>query len=218
VRKLTQGIVEYRARVRPAMRETFAQLASGQSPDCLFIGCADSRVVPSLVASTQPGDLFVLRNVGNCVPPAEQGKSLLVDASVGAAIEFAVQALRVRDIVVCGHSDCGAMAALTSGRLPPASPHLEAWLSSARGSVLRLEQEEHLAPSLSPQNRLSQAHVLQQIDHLRGYPGVGEALAEGRLALHGWWFDLEHAEVLSYRRATGQFLPIESVDDGLVSL
>src|SRR3981081_2713590 len=116
MKKLIEGIVEFRRNVRPGYRETFARLALGQAPDPLFIACSDSRVVPNLFASANPGDLFVIRNVGNLVAPAgDDGSSLDGDAGA-AAVEFSIEMLKVTDVVVCGHSDCGAMRALLDGR------------------------------------------------------------------------------------------------------
>src|SRR6185503_9590880 len=112
MRKLIEGIVAFRRGLRPGYRETFARLALGQKPDCLFIACSDSRVVPNLFASTEPGDLFVVRNVGNLVPPSGPAGITIGDAAEAAAIEYAVGTLGVRDIVVCGHSSCGAMRTL----------------------------------------------------------------------------------------------------------
>src|SRR5436190_3831044 len=112
MKKLIQGIVEFRQNVRPDYRDRFARLALGQAPDTLFIACSDSRVVPNLFASADPGDLFVIRNVGNLVAPAGSDGISPSDASGAAAIEFSLINLAVTDIVVCGHSECGAMHAL----------------------------------------------------------------------------------------------------------
>src|SRR5579871_2549496 len=109
MRKLIRGIVDFRKNVRASVKETFAQLALGQRPDTLFIACSDSRVVPNLFASSDPGDLFVIRNVGNLIPPCGERGHSASDESEAAAIEFALTALPVTDIVVCGHSECGAM-------------------------------------------------------------------------------------------------------------
>ncbi|MCK6506767.1 carbonic anhydrase [Myxococcota bacterium] len=212
MQKLLAGIHDFHRRVRPGYVERFAHLALGQAPDCLFVACADSRVVPNLFASTDPGDLFVLRNVGNIVPACCADPSHSQDGSssadsVGAGVEFALQALDVRDVVVCGHSACGAMRALATGQWPADARHLGAWLAQARPSLARLEREPRLdAPD--PVDRLSQAHVLQQLDHLRSYPEVARREAEGRLALHAWWFDLARAEVLAWDATSGRFLPL----------
>src|SRR5881394_3962269 len=105
MKKLVHGIVDFRKNVRPRYKDTFAQLALGQSPDTLFIACSDSRVVPNLFASTNPGDLFVVRNVGNLIPPCDSKGVSIADESEAAAVEFAVLTLQVRDIVICGHSE-----------------------------------------------------------------------------------------------------------------
>src|SRR3954469_20374711 len=127
MRKLVQGIVDFRNRVRPVARETFARLALGQSPDALFIACSDSRVAVNVFASTEPGDLFVVRNPGNIVSPAAADGLSVADESEAAAIEFAVIQLQVRDVIVCGHSSCGAMAGLLQGRATVRAPHLRSW-------------------------------------------------------------------------------------------
>lgn len=211
MKKLLAGIHDFHRRVRPGYVERFAHLALGQAPDCLFVACADSRVVPNLFASTDPGDLFVLRNVGNIVPPCcadhdrdQGGRGPSPADSVGAGVEFALQALAVRDVVVCGHSSCGAMRALATGQWPDGAHHLAAWLDQARPSLDRLSREEGLEAT-DPVDRLSQAHVLQQLDHLRSYPEVARREAEGRLRLHAWWFDLARAEVLAWDPVTRRF-------------
>lgn len=205
MQKLLDGIRDFHTRVRPGYRERFAHLALGQSPDCLFVACSDSRVVPNLFASTDPGDLFVLRNVGNIVPPASVERGAV---GSGAAVEFATLALNVRDVVICGHSSCGAMRATLSGETPAGAAHLDEWLTFARPSVARMAAEPRLDPALPAEDRLSQAHVLQQLEHLRTYPAVAAALAAGRVRLHGWWFDLANAEVLAFEADEGRFLPL----------
>src|SRR5579864_5678527 len=129
MKKLVKGIIDFQKNVRPNYRETFARLALGQSPDTLFIACSDSRVAPNVFASTDPGDMFVIRNVGNIVPPCGGDHGLSsADESEAAAIEFAVLNLKVTDVIVCGHSECGAMQALLNGREKVNSPNLKAWL------------------------------------------------------------------------------------------
>lgn len=205
MQKLLDGIADFHERVRPGYRERFAHLALGQKPDCLFIACADSRVVPNLFASTDPGDLFVLRNVGNIVPPCiDRG----FDRSAGAAVEFATLALEVGDVVVCGHSSCGAMAAALTGERPANAAYLDGWLENTRPSLARVRTEGRLSSSLDAVDRLSQAHVLQQLDHLRTYPAVASRLAAGAIRLHAWWFDLANAEVLAYDALNGEFIPV----------
>lgn len=195
MRKLLEGIVESRGKVLPGMRETFATLAQGQHPDTLMLACADARVVPNLFASTHPGDLFVVRNVGNLVPPfAEPGRPAS-HSSAGAAIEFALLELGVADLIVCGHSNCGAMQELLAGKRRPERPHLEAWLVHGRPSLERFRKGLRLDPTLPEHDQLSQVNVLQQLENLRSYAVVSERLTEKRLRLHAWWFDVGKGDV-----------------------
>lgn len=205
--KLIAGIQEFRRSVRPGYVERFAHLATGQSPDCLFIACSDSRVVPNLFASTDPGDLFVVRNVGNVVPPP----GAPVGPGVGAAIEFAVDGLKVNDVVICGHSHCGAMKALRNG-VGHEHPGLAEWLEHARPAQAKAFQHPHVGAGLPDEDRLSQLNVLAQIEHLRRHPSVRARLAAGSLRLHAWWFDLATAEVNAYDAATGRFTPVAPLD------
>ncbi len=208
MKKLLAGIRDYHERVRPTMREQFARLALGQSPDCLFIACSDSRVVVNLFASTDPGELFVVRNVGNIVPVCNHAGAAENDGSAGAAIEFATLALDVVDVVVCGHSSCGAMKAMLEGARPPHAHNLDRWLEHAQPSLDRLVQTPDFAPDLPRVDRLSQLHVLQQVEHLRSYPPIAERVANGTLKLHAWWFDLAQAEVQGFDAEAGRFRPL----------
>lgn len=202
MQKLIQGILEFRRNVFPAYRMTFARLATTQAPDCLFVACSDSRVVPNLFASTHPGELFVVRNVGNLVPP--HGDAPTPESSVPAALEFGVHTLKVKDIVICGHSSCGAMKGLLE---PPEGdlPRLRAWLGNGAASLERLRARGGLVPALPLHDQLSQVNVLEQLDHLRGYPFVRERVDAGDLRLHGWWFDVGTADVNVFDRALGKF-------------
>jgi carbonic anhydrase len=204
MKKLIRGIVDFRKNVRPSCKDTFAQLALGQRPDSLFIACSDSRVVPNLFASSDPGDLFVVRNVGNLVPVASEHGLSNSDQSEAAAIEFALLALPVTQIIVCGHSECGAMAALAGGGPQISAPNLKNWLRHGEGSLRRLGKSS-LGYGLKPQDRLSQINVLEQIEHLKTYPVVRDRLRAGGLRLHGWWFDIREADVYEYDSAEQRF-------------
>jgi len=205
VRKLVRGMVDFRNRVRPVARETFARLALGQTPDALFIACSDSRVAINVFASTEPGDLFVVRNPGNIVSPAAADGFSVADESEAAAIEFAVAQLRVRDIIVCGHSSCGAMTGLVRGRDTVATPHLKSWLRHAEGALERISDRE----SPGAADRLSQANALLQLEHLRTYRLVERSEKEDGLRLHAFWFDIANAEVLAHDPAQGKFVPLD---------
>jgi carbonic anhydrase len=204
MRKL-QGMVDFRLRVRPRVRETVARLALGQRPDALFIACSDSRVAINVFASTEPGDLFVVRNPGNIVSPAAADGRSVADESEAAAIEFAVEELHVRDIIVCGHSSCGAMTALLEGRERVGSPNLRSFLRHSEPALARLA--DRTGPRALDQ--LSQGNVLLQLEHLRTYPMVSREEAAGRLRLHAFWFDIAQAEVLAHEAASGVFTPLD---------
>jgi carbonic anhydrase len=210
MRKLVEGIVKFRREMRPEYRAQFAHLALDQKPDTLFIACSDSRVVPNTFASTDPGDLFVLRNPGNIIPP-ENASCVPAAAGAAAAVEFAVRRLGVTDAVVCGHSDCGAMKAMATGSEGGSGP-LAAWLAAAGDSLLELERRPELAPERPLHDRLAQAHALVQLEHLKTHAAVREAVAAGRLRLHAWWFDLAGADVHAWVPDLGRFTLIDEAE------
>ncbi|HEY5311479.1 MAG TPA: carbonic anhydrase [Pirellulales bacterium] len=209
MRKLIMGIVEFRERLLPQYAERFQKLSQGQSPDSLFIACSDSRVVPDLLASTDPGDLFVMRNVGNLVPPATPEGSSTGDLSEASAIEYAVLLLKVQSIVVCGHSECGAMIAALAPESVAKIPNLAKWLHHCTPAAFRLEQEGPLDASLKVHNQLSQINVLVQLEHLMTYPIVREQVRQGRLRLIGCWFDIASGEMFAYERESRTFERID---------
>ncbi|MBI3858185.1 MAG: carbonic anhydrase [Planctomycetes bacterium] len=212
MKKLIRGIVEFRKKVRPSYRETFAQLALGQSPDALLIACSDSRVAPNVFASTEPGDLFVIRNPGNLIAPCGADGLSVGDESELAAIEFSTLGLKVADIIVCGHSECGAMRALVQEQRDLPAPHLYSWLRHAEGALQQARKEPPADPGLPLHNHVSQLNVLRQLDHLRTYPFVRERVEAGRLRLHAWWFDIGRAEVLSYDERSRRFVIIDEAE------
>lgn len=194
--RLREGVRTFQSRARVRYRALLERLAGGQQPHTLFITCSDSRIVPSLVTSTEPGELFLVRNVGNLVPvpggddtPAE-----------GAAIEYALGVLGVSEIVVCGHSSCGAMKALVEGA-PSHLPCVCRWLETVpqAGSALR---------SASTPDEAARRNVLLQLEHLRAYPIVAQKLAEGQVRLHGWFYDVGTGAVHEWDPAAARFVPI----------
>jgi carbonic anhydrase len=210
MKKLVKGILDFRKFVRPGYRDTFAQLALGQAPDTLFIACSDSRVAPNVFASTDPGDMFVIRNVGNLVPACAGLHGLsTADESEAAAIEFAVANLNVKDIIICGHSECGAMQALLQGRDKLKLPNLKEWLRHGENALQALGQNKEFAHAHSEHNRLSQLNVLQQVENLKSYPIIQERITAGKLRVHGWWFELANAAVLYYDPETKSFNEID---------
>jgi carbonic anhydrase len=207
--KLIKGIVDFRERLLPQYAERFRDLAQGQTPDTLFITCSDSRVVPDLLVSTDPGDLFVMRNVGNLVPPATAEGASTGDVSEASAIEYAVLLLQVQNIIVCGHSECGAMKAAIARKPLPDTPNLAKWLHLSAAAVFRLDQEGPLDPRLNPCDQLAQLNVLVQLEHLASYPIVRERIAAGTLHLSGWWFDIAKGEMYAYERESRSFQVID---------
>ncbi|MDB5037947.1 MAG: cynt3 [Bacteriovoracaceae bacterium] len=202
MKKLVDGILEFRKNLRPTYRKLFSELALGQSPYALFIGCSDSRVAVNVFASTDPGDLFVSRNVGNLVPAYQEDESPNLGNAVAATMEFALHNLKVADIIICGHSECGAMHALIEGREKIKTPNLSAWLSHGESGLVKLGS---FNSKLSKQNELSQINVLEQIEHLKTYPIVRERIKTGTLKIHGWWFDLKTADVYALNAKLNRF-------------
>lgn len=206
MKKLIEGIVNFRKTLTKERRALFANLALGQKPDTLFIACSDSRVVPNLFASTNPGDLFVLRNIGNLVPPFSCSCQ---DDSAAAVIEFSVASLNVSDVVVCGHSECAAMQALAKGVDTPSCPHLESWLKYGKEALKKVREGVIIDPSLSLHNQISQTNVLQQLEHIKSYPFIKDRLEKKKLRVHGWWFDIAQADVYCYEQNINQFVLID---------
>lgn len=209
MKKLIQGIIDFRRHRIDDYREKFSTLAQGQSPDTLFIACSDSRVVPNLFASTDPGDLFVIRNVGNLIPPCHPDGHSTGDKSEGAAVEFSVLNLNVSDIIVCGHSECGAIQAILNGRELFPGDHLKSWLEYGDAAPSLRSRIDFSGTALTEHNKISQANVLLQLEHLRTYPLVEKRMKDGSLHLHGWWFDIASGFVYSFDQATMRFGVIE---------
>lgn len=191
--ELTSGAREFHRRTAPLVRPIFTELARKQQPKHLFITCADSRVMPSLITASGPGDLFTVRNIGNLVP---RYGSAPRDDSVVAAIEYATQVLGVRTITVCGHSGCGAMAGLLSGGVKAGSmPGLRRWLQHGNRSLARFIATESDGLDSGPLDRLCRVNVQQQLENLRTYRRIDEQVRAGTLELVGLYFDIGSARV-----------------------
>ncbi|MFC9284005.1 SulP family inorganic anion transporter [Streptomyces collinus] len=196
--ELARGISSFQRNTAPLVREELARLArEGQRPSQLFLTCADSRLVTSMITASGPGDLFVVRNVGNLVPPPDEEHG---DDSVAAAIEYAVEVLKVRSITVCGHSGCGAMQALLAAGPGDAATPLKRWLRHGLPSLTRMAEDRRAGPRLAGRasadavERLCLTNVVQQLDHLRAHGPVARALAAGALELHGMYFHVGEAQ------------------------
>lgn len=198
MKKLLNGILDFRKTKRAEYAELFTKLSSVQSPDTLLIACSDSRVVPNLFASTDPGEMFVVRNVGNMVPVYGTFRG-----SVGAAVEFSVDELKIKDIIVCGHSNCGAVKAIMENS--QFEGDLAAWLSN--GAEIRLLEPPQ--GDWSPLDLASQSNTLLQVRRLEAYPSIKKAMAERKLRLHAWWFNISKAEVLRYDVDRKKFIVLD---------
>lgn len=214
MKKLLKGIVHFRRYSIKKYQEKFNKLAFRQNPDALLISCCDSRVVPNVFASSDPGDLLVFRNIGNLVPPY---KNKQIDLSMSGMLEFAVDNLKVIDIIVCGHSDCGAMKALIEKKgfkNNSSSLAFNSWLKQNAGDSYKIfinssDSYNKNEEKLSPDNLLSRINVLQQLKHLETYPVVRKKVNNKTLRLHGWWFDLKTADVYYYNDVFGRFIILD---------
>jgi len=201
--KLVQGIHDFEKNAFAERRELFERLANvGQTPDALFITCSDSRVVPNLITSSEPGDLFIVRNVGNCVGPP------YLPGSTAAALEYAVKVLEVEDIILCGHTGCGAMKAILDPSSLEGLPYLRTWLVATER--VRTIIETRYA-DLDETGRVTAAvleNVLVQLENLRAFDFVSERIAAGALRLSGWVFDIQSGKTHYYDPNEAEFLPL----------
>ncbi|GGS23494.1 carbonic anhydrase [Streptomyces aureoverticillatus] len=187
MRHLSEGVDRFQREVFPAKAGLFAHLAATHQPGTLFIGCSDARVVPELITQTEPGELFVIRTAGNLVPAHSPGAD-----AVAAGIEYAVAVLGVRDIVICGHSGCGAMTALAEGHDLTGTPAIADWLRHADASRARTTAP---AAGEDPVAALVRQNVAAQLANLATHPSVARALAADDVRLHGWVFDISTGTV-----------------------
>src|SRR5271157_5239969 len=203
MQKLVQGIHQFQKNGFVPLQGLFEKLAKGQTPETLFITCSDSRIDPNLLTRSKPGDLFILRNAGNIVPP--HGAA---NGGEAATIEFAVAALGVKDIIICGHSHCGAMQGLLQPEQVASLPAVSSWLSHAettrrivRDNYGHLDGDRLLTATV-------EENVLVQLENVRTLPAVASRLVKGDLHLHGWVYKIETGEVFAYDLASSQFVPL----------
>ncbi len=205
MQKLVDGVHAFRARYFATHRGLFRKLADrGQHPETLFITCSDSRVVPNLITSTEPGDLFLVRNVGNVVP------HVTVPGGTAAAIEYAIEVLGVTNVVVCGHTQCGAVNAILHPESMDRLPFVKRWLAQGeRVRAIVAERYAHL-PEDARMLAAVEENVLVQLENLRAFPNVASRLEQGRLTMAGWVYDIKTGDVWEYDPESGQFGPIGS--------
>ncbi len=199
-----RGVIKFQREVFPEKQELFERLSTGQSPEALFITCSDSRIETAMITQTDPGELFICRNAGNIVPPHTNQTG-----GMTASIEFAIGALKIPHIVICGHTECGAMKGAMNRAGLTNLPHVREWLGYAQGAV---DITETLGAGLDPEAKmrmLLEQNVMLQLQHLKTHPTVAVALALKAVELHGWVYDIKTGEVAAYDETTGVWLPVE---------
>ncbi|MAD44804.1 MAG: carbonic anhydrase [Oceanospirillaceae bacterium] len=192
--KIVKGVLNFRKNVYPQNKDLFGTLATGQSPDVLFVTCSDSRIDPNLMTGSAPGDLFICRNAGNIVPPHSNETG-----GMTASIEYAVAVLGVRHIIICGHTDCGAVTGALDVDNIKGLPHVKEWLGHCR-SAIEIVRERNGIPSdqcvgHEHLNEAIEENVLQQVQHIRTHPAVAARLATGKVHLHGWIYNIESGDI-----------------------
>jgi carbonic anhydrase len=194
VDRILHGVARFQRDVYPEHRELFQRLALGQRPHALFITCSDSRIDPSMLTHSKPGDLFICRVIGNVVPPFPSAVG-----GVSATIEYAVGVLGVEDVIVCGHTDCGVMKGVLNPDAVAELPAVRAWLEFAQPARAKAPSQDLLA--------VTEANVLHQLENLRTHPAVAHRLAKGDLAVHGWVYHIGEGTVTHYQDEAARFMP-----------
>ena len=208
MKQLFEGVIEFQREGYETHKALFEDLSRCQRPHTLFIGCSDSRLVPNLLLNSQPGEMFMIRNVANLVPPYRESQEFLATTS---AIEYAVQVLGVAHILVCGHSNCGGCCSLL---VPPETqkhiPHVHRWMQLAQPVREELAQPKYDHLDVHEKEWMAERlNVILQLEHLKTYPYIQEKLAAGTLKLLGWHYIIETGEVYNYNADTGHFEMIE---------
>lgn len=201
--KLIAGHRHFLREVFPHQQDRFHLLAEGQNPDTLFLTCADSRIVPDLILQTQPGDLFLCRNAGNVIPRAGEPAG-----GVSATVEYAVEVLRIRHLIVCGHSDCGVIRALMNPLSLEGLNTVQDWLQHVEPAWQYVDEVERHASELTRHTALAHANVLAQLDNLRSHHYIRAALRDRRLQIHGWYYDILSGQIEQYEEEQRRFVPL----------
>ena len=203
MQKLVHGIHRFQNQIVQPNQSFFERLASGQTPMAMFITCSDSRINPNLLTQTEPGELFVLRNVGNIIPPSGTSNN-----GEAAAVEFAVEGLKIRDIIVCGHTHCGAMKGLLDLQSIKTLQHVRKWLRHAEATQQIVEENYKHLSGQALLTVATEENVLVQMKHLQTMPPVAAAMGRDELNIYGWMYKIETGEVFQYDREERQFLPL----------
>ncbi len=206
---LFEGIRNFKANELIPRQEFFETLAHHQNPHTLFIGCSDSRVIPNVVTQTIPGELFVVRNIGNFVPHYTKKSETFLATS--AVIEYAVLQLNVNNIVICGHSNCGGCAALYQEEELKHLPHTKIWLQLAE-PVKKIVEEKIAKKKITLEERseyTEKMNVVEQLRHLMKYPYIRKRVKEGKLNVMGWYYNIEEGEIYNYDKKKRRFIRVE---------
>ncbi|MBJ6137258.1 carbonic anhydrase [Marinobacter litoralis] len=205
---IVRGVLNFRKNVYPEHKDLFGALADSQNPDVLFVTCSDSRIDPNMVTGSHPGDLFICRNAGNVIPPHSNETG-----GMTASIEYAVAVLGVRHIIVCGHTDCGAIKGALDIPALKGLPHVKEWLGHCR-SAMEIVRERHSIPSdtcldSKYMDEAIEENVLQQVQHLRTHPVVAAKLANGKIEIHGWVYDIKSGNIRCCGRDSMEFMDFD---------
>ena len=198
--RITRGVGKFQSEVFPSQREMFERLRGRQDPLALFITCADARVVPNLFTQTDPGDIFIERNPGNMVPPYVE-----FVGGVTSGVEYAMLALKIPVIVVCGHTDCGVMKALLNPELAKGMPGVQKWMSHGLTACERMLHKYEDASEQERLKRLTEYNVLEQIENLKTHPSVEMGLQKGEIEIRGWVYDIGDGSIREANPTTGEF-------------
>lgn len=203
--KLMLGVIQFKKAPFKAMQDLFEELSGGQSPDTLFITCADSRIIPSLITQASPGDLFVIRNIGNIIPPYPSF------SSEAGAIEYALSTFKIKDIIICGHSQCGAMKGLLAPDTAEKLPAVASWLKHSEAVLKDMHDDstEHTKDQALKLSIATKKNIIQQVEHLKTYPLIAEKIASNALTIHGWFYELESGKIFIYESGINVFSTLE---------
>jgi len=203
--EILKGVKYFQDKIFPNRRAEFAKLATGQEPEVLFITCSDSRIDPCLLTQTVPGKLFICRNAGNVIPPHSNQTG-----GMTASIEYAVEVLKVKDIIVCGHTHCGAMQGAIDPDALVGMPHVREWLGHCRAATA-VVKERNGELSAAYIEEITRENIKLQLQHIRTHPSVAAKVATSQLFLHGWLYEIETGQVLKLDEADGEFKPLFGV-------
>ena len=209
MRQLFKGVVEFQREGYAAHQALFTELSRCQKPHTLFIGCSDSRLIPTLLTNSRPGELFMIRNVANLVPPYKPSEGAFLGTT--SAIEYAVQVLGVENILICGHSNCGGCCSLlTPLESQETIPHVRSWMKIADPVREELSQPQYAHLEMPEKERMAERlNIILQLEHLKTYPYIQEKIEAGRINLIGWHYIIETGEVYNYNAKSGHFELIE---------